>query len=126
MTTILLVDDDPLQSQVRKSILERRFSSVKRAADVAEAFIRVEDPDFVSGLGLVIVALSRPGLGGPAFVMELTARLPWIPVLVLGRSGEVSSLYAGDNVRFVARVADPAELVALSRQMMEQQLARPA
>jgi CheY-like chemotaxis protein len=126
MTTIFLVDDDPLQGQVRKSILERRFASVERAADVAQAFIRVEDSCFADALGLVIVALSRPGLGGPAFVRELTTRLPWMPVLVLGRSGEVAGLYSGENVRFVPRVTDPEDLIALSRQMLEPQLARPA
>jgi CheY-like chemotaxis protein len=35
MATILLVDDDPLQASVRKSILERRFSDVRRVGDAA-------------------------------------------------------------------------------------------
>lgn len=42
MATILLVDDDPLQAYVRRSILERRSMDVERAADAVAAFILVE------------------------------------------------------------------------------------
>jgi len=42
MTTVLFVDDDPLQAHVRRSVLGRHFSHVERAADAAEAFILVE------------------------------------------------------------------------------------
>ena len=103
MTTILLVDDDPLQAHVRMTILGRQFPHVKRAADAAEAFILVEDPQFSERLGLVIVGLNRPGLGSPAFVAELTSRLPSLPILVLGRGRDEAAFYVGENVRFLAR-----------------------
>jgi len=124
MTTVLLVDDEPMQAYVRKSILERRFSDVERAADAAEAFILVEEPLFAEKLGLVVVGLNRPGMGGPAFVAELTARLPWVPVLVLGRGGEDSGLYAGHNVRFLPRAVPAEEILSICRQMIEQSSAR--
>src|SRR5437764_46141 len=76
MRTVLLVDEDQLQAHVRKSILGRQFTAIHRAADAAEAFILVEDPAFSRGLALVVVGLNRPGLGSPAFVAELTSRLP--------------------------------------------------
>jgi CheY-like chemotaxis protein len=126
MTTILLVDDDPLQAHVRRSILGRHFPHVKRAADAVEAFILIEDPRFTERLGLVVVGLNRPGLGSPAFVAELTLRLPSIPVLVLGRSREDAALYDGENVRFLPRTASPEQVVTLSRQMMGQSTARVA
>ena len=44
--TILLVDDDPLQAFVRKSILEKRFSDVLRVTGAAEALCLVEQPHF--------------------------------------------------------------------------------
>jgi CheY-like chemotaxis protein len=125
MTTVLLVDDDPLQAYVRKSILERRFADVERTTDVAEAFILVEEPLFAEKLGLVVVGLNRPGMGGPAFVAELTARLPWVPVLVFGRGGEDASLYAGHNVRFLPRAVAAEEVLNICRQMIEQASARP-
>jgi len=126
MTTILLVDDDPLQAHVRRSMLGRHFAAIQRAADAAEAFILVEDPRFAERLGLVIVGLNRPGLGSPAFVAELTARLPSVPVLVLGRSREEAAFYDGENVHFLPRTAPPEQVVALSRQLMGQSAARVA
>jgi CheY-like chemotaxis protein len=126
MTTILLVDDDPLQAHVRRSVLGRHFPHIQRAADAAEAFILVEDAAFTQRLGLVVVGLNRPGLGSPAFVAELTSRLPSVPVLVLGRSREEAAYYEGENVRFLPRTAPPEQVIALSRQMMGQSTARVA
>ena len=124
MTTILLVDDDPLQAYVRRSILERHFHNVERAADAAEAFILVEEPLFAEKLGLVVVGLNRPGIGSPAFVAELTSRLPSVPVLVLGRAREEAALYNGQNVRFLPRTVPSNEILSVSRQMMEHCAAR--
>jgi DNA-binding NtrC family response regulator len=120
MTTVLLVDDDPLQAHMRRAILGRHFRDIRRAADAAEAFILVEDPGFVQRLGLVVVGLNRPGLGSPAFVEELTSRLPSVPVLVLGRQREEAAFYEGPNVRFLPRTAPPEQFIAISRKMMEQ------
>lgn len=126
MTTVLLVDDDPLQARVRKTILGRHFSEIQRATDAAEAFILVEDPPFARRLGLVVVGLNRPGLGSTAFVAELTSRLPSVPVLVLGRVREEAASYEGTNVRFLPRTAPPEQLVAVSRNLIEQHSARVA
>jgi CheY-like chemotaxis protein len=126
MTKVLLVDDDPLQAHVRRSILGRHFPDVTRVADAAEAFILVEDPLFADKLGLVVVGLNRPGLGSPAFVAELTSRLPSVPVLVLGRGREESAFYQGSNVRFLPRTATTDQMIALSRQMLQQDSARVA
>ena len=126
MTTVLLVDDDPLQAHVRKSMLGRHFPEVERAADAAEAFILVEDQSFAEKLGLVIVALNRPGLGSPAFVAELTERLPFVPVLVLGRGREEAAFYEGPTVRVLPRTASPEQIVAVSRKMLHPERARVA
>jgi CheY-like chemotaxis protein len=126
MTTVLLVDDDPLQAYVRRSILERSFRAVERASDPAEAFILVEEPDFAERLGLVVVGLNRPGLGSPAFVAELTSRLPAVPVLVLGCDREDAALYPGENVRFLLRTVPTEQLLSVSRQMMDQYTPRVA
>ena len=126
MTTVLLVDDDPLQARVRKNTLGSCFRDVRRVSDAAEAFILVEDAQFARGLGLVVVGLSRPGLGSAAFVAELTSRLPAVPVLVLGRGREEADFYDGVNVRLLARNAPPEQLVAACRQMLAQCSARVA
>jgi len=103
MSTILLVDDDPLQASLRKSLLERRFPLVERVNDAAEAFCLTEQPQFASQLGLVICGLHMPGIGGPAFVAELHERLPQVPVLVLGSASEAATDYRGARVRFLPR-----------------------
>jgi CheY-like chemotaxis protein len=118
MTTVLLVDDDPLQAHVRRSVLGRHFSHVERAADAAEAFILVEDPRFAAQLRLVVVGLNRPGLSSPVFVAELTSRLPSVPVLVLGRGREEAMYFDGPNVRFLPRSAPSEQILAVSRQLV--------
>jgi DNA-binding response OmpR family regulator len=126
VTPILLVDDDPLQAYLRRAILERRLAGVERASDAAQAFILVQQPLFAAKLGLVIVGLHLPGVGGPAFVAELISRLPSVPVLVLGSYGELAADYAGLNVRFMPRPVATDEMLAVCRQMLNQQLAGAA
>lgn len=126
ITTVLLVEDDPLQAHVRRSILGRHFRQIERATDAAEAFILVEDRLFSERLGLVVVGLDRPGMGSPAFVAELTSRLPSVPVLVLGRNREDAGFYHGPNVRFLPRAVSAEQFLAVSRQMIEQYSARVA
>ncbi len=94
--------------------------------DPVEAFILVEEPDFAEKLGLVVVGLNRPGLGSPAFVAELTSRLPAVPVLVLGCNREDAALYPGENVRFLLRTVPTEQMLAVSRQMMDQYTPRVA
>lgn len=118
MSTILLVDHDPLQAFLRKSILERRFSDVRRVGDAAEAFCLVEQPQFAGHLGLVVSGSHRPGIGGPAFVAELHARMPLLPVLVLGSDSEVEGDYAGDCVHFLPRPFASDEMLALADRML--------
>jgi CheY-like chemotaxis protein len=119
MTTVLLVDDDPLQAHVRRTILGRAFLPIERAADAAEAFILVEDPEFTRRLSLVVVGLGRPGMGSRAFVAELTSRVPSVPILVLGPAGEEVLYSEAPHVRFLPRTASSEQLLGVSREMVE-------
>ena len=120
MTTILLVDDDPLQAFLRKSILERRFRDVERVGDAAEALCLVEQPEFAGQLGLVISGLNMPGIGigGPAFVAELHERLPRVPVLVLSSGREMASDYKGGWVRFLHRPFAEDEILSAADELL--------
>jgi DNA-binding NtrC family response regulator len=120
MTTILLVDDDPLQAFLRKSILERRFSDVERVGDAAEALCLVEQPQFAGRLGLVISGLNMPGISGPAFVAELHERLPRVPVLVLSSGREMAADYKGGWVRFLPRPFASDEILAAADELLAQ------
>jgi DNA-binding NtrC family response regulator len=125
MSTILLVDNDPLQGFLCKSILERRFRDVQRVRDAAEALCLVEQPKFAGNLGLVISSLNMPGIGGPAFVTELHERLPKVPVLVLGGGSESARDFPARDfpkgwVRFLARPCVGEQILAAASEMLEQ------
>jgi CheY-like chemotaxis protein len=115
-----LVENDPLQAFLRKSILERRFSDVQRVTDAAEALCLVEQPQFAGNLGLVISGLNMPGIGGPAFVAELRIRMPWLPILVLGSDSEAATDYAGDQVHFLPRPFAGEEMLHIAGQLLAQ------
>jgi DNA-binding NtrC family response regulator len=120
MATILLVENDPLQAILRKSILERKFHAVERVCDAAEALCLVEQPQFAGQLGLVISGLSVPGIGGPAFVAELHERLPKVPVLVLGGGGGASTDYHGAWVRFLPQPCLDRDMLTAAGELLGQ------
>jgi len=118
MTTILLVEDDAFQASVRMSVLQKRFPDVQRVADAAEALCLIEQRRFSDDLGLVIADNHLPGLSGPEFVAELHARIPGLPVLVLGNSQADEESYEGQDIRFLAKPVPADEMVAAARQML--------
>ncbi|MGA8043048.1 MAG: response regulator [Terracidiphilus sp.] len=118
MPTILLVDDDPLQAFARKSLLGKRFKDVQRAADAAEALCLLEQPQFAATLGLVISGLRMPGISGPAFVAELHARQPKVPVIVLGNLGDAAADYEEEGVCFLPRTAPSETVLSVASELM--------
>lgn len=125
MAKVLLVENDPLQAFLRKSILERQFHDVERVGDAAEALCLVEQPHYAGKLGLVISGRHRPGIGGPAFVTELHERLPGLPVLVLDSGGESPDDYdSNEDVRFLSRPFEMDEMLAAANQLLTQNLRR--
>jgi DNA-binding NtrC family response regulator len=118
MTTILLVDDDPLQAHLVMSLLGRQSVAVRRVNDAGEALCLIEEPDFAGKLGLVISGHHTTGIGGPAFVAEVRSRMPAVPVLVLGMNGEVPANYADDHVVFLPRHLVWEQMAGLTSRML--------
>ncbi len=118
MTTVLLVDDDPMQAIARKAVLERRFEHVVRASDAAEALGLMEKPQFADSVDLVITGLKMPGLSGPAFAQELHSRVPKLPILVLDNSGESHSTAPGEAVRFLHKPFRAEDILVAATQML--------
>jgi DNA-binding NtrC family response regulator len=111
MTTILLVDDDPLQGSVRKSILEKKFPNVRRVVDAAEALCLVEENPAEVDLGVVVSGHQMPGIGASEFVSELHIRRPSLPVLVLGEAGDDPSDYQGDRIYYLPMPVTPEDML---------------
>lgn len=118
MPKILLVDDDPLQAFARKSLLGKRFKDVERAADAAEALCLLEQPQFAAAVGLVISGLHMPGMSGPAFVAELHARQPKVPVIVLGNSQDAADDYASEGVCFLPQTAPSEQVLSVASKLL--------
>ena len=120
MPKVLLVDDDPLHSFVRMSVLEQRFPNVQRVADAAEAFCLVEQSGFADDLGLVISGHHRPGISGPAFVAELRLRMPFLPILVLINGNETRGDYPTEPLHFLRKPVSNEEILSLVSVIMAQ------
>ena len=118
--TILLVDNDPLQANLYKSILERRFQDVQRVGDAGEALCLVEQPQFAHNLALVISNTDMPGIGGPAFVAELHERLPKVHVLMLGQGSDAPGGIAGGWVRFLPKPFATEQILAAAGELLAQ------
>lgn len=118
MATILIVDDDPLQASLLMSLLGRQFGNVCRVNDASEALCLIEQPEFASKLSLVITGHRMTGIGGPAFVAELHARKPDLPVLVLSANGTGPSDYNGERVIFLPRPVARDRMLAVTSQIL--------
>jgi len=118
MTTILIVDDDPLQASLLMSLLGRQFGDVRRVNDAAEALCLIEQPEFATDLSLVITGHHMTGIGGPAFVAELRTRKPDLPVLVLSGNGAAPSDYKDEQVIFLPRPFRGDKMLAVTSQIL--------
>jgi DNA-binding NtrC family response regulator len=118
MTSILLVDDDPLQASLILSVLEQRFGYVGRVSDAAEALCLIEQREFTDNLRLVISGHHLPGMGGPVFVKELRSREPDLPILVLGAIGETAADYTAEHVCFLAKPFAATRMLNLASWML--------
>jgi CheY-like chemotaxis protein len=118
MTTILLVEDDPLEAHTIMPLLEREFDEVRRATDAAEALYDIEHSDFASRLGLVVSGQHLKGIRKTEFVAELHERMPELPVLVLGTQDESAGDYVGDNVAFLPRALAARQIVEFANKLL--------
>ena len=100
------------------SLLGQRFGDVRRVTDAAEALCLIEQPELACKLGLVISGHHKPGIGGPAFVNELRSRMPDLPVLVLGTTGETPADYAETHAIWLAKPFTSEKMLTLTLQML--------
>jgi|SRR5665213_456885 len=119
MTTILLVDEDPLHASVRKAILERKYAEVQRVSDAAEALALVEQPKSAENLGLVVSGNQHSGIGLVGFISELHVRKPDLPILVIGEKPLDHSELSGYPVEFLKRPVTADDLLSAVARMLK-------
>ncbi len=118
MATILLVDDDPLHASVRKAILERQYSDVRRVGDAAEALCLVEQPQFAQNLRLIVTSDQHSGIGLNGFISELHLRMPNLPILVIGDDHSKQGEFSSFPVQFVQRPITAERLLDAVKQKL--------
>jgi CheY-like chemotaxis protein len=123
---ILLVDDNPVQAATRGAILALHGRAIAIAENAYHALEMLEDPEFLSSIGLVITDHLMPDLNGPAFVDLLRRRLPSIPVLVLSGLPDAEDEYAGLDVVFRAKPILPEHLLSLVDSFLDRPMRRTA
>ncbi len=112
MAHILLVDDDPVQVQVREAILhDAGFAvSIATSAEAGLALLRSEQPRKIDA---VITDHILPGASGAEFVRSMRDIEPKLPVVVLTGMLTAEDEYGGSDVAFRAKPLAPADLIAI-------------
>ncbi len=116
--TVLLVDDNAVQREIRREILVRAGAAVAVAAGGREAMGMLENPGLRASLALLVTDHIMPGMGGPELASRVRAILPDLPVLVLSGLPGAEEEYAATPVFFRLKPCPPAELIRLAKHLL--------
>ena len=112
---ILLVDDDPVQVQVREAILHDAGFRVSIATS-AEAALALLNSDHQScKIDAVITDHVLPGASGAEFVRTMRRLAPAMPIVVLTGMLTAEPEYRGTDIVFCAKPVYPAQLIETLR-----------
>ena len=109
---VLLIDDNAVQAATRQTILRRAGYFVIAAMNPRRALDQFQNERFPEPIGLVITDHVMPEMNGSAFVRELRATHPTLPVLVISGLEEAEEEYAGLNVLFRLKPLLPDKLLS--------------
>jgi CheY-like chemotaxis protein len=123
---ILLVDDNHVQSATRRAILESAGREVSIAAQGQRALEILSDPETSKEISLIISDHLMPVMGGPEFVTELRRRGFTLPVIVLSGFPDAEPVYEGLDVVFRLKPMDPAGLIRLVNDLLDDCMRRSA
>lgn len=124
--TVLLVDDNPVQSATRRAILASAGNTVSVAANANQALKLLDDPAFGESIRLVITDHLMPGMNGPQFIGKLRERFPTLAVLVLSGLPDAEIEYSGLNIFYRPKPIAPEELIRLTELLCQDALRRTA
>ena len=117
-STVLLVDDNPIQAATRQTILKRAGYSVQAALNPIRALELIQKNDFALDVGAVITDHIMPGMNGAEFVRELRKLRPSLPVIVISGLEEAEQEYTGLNVTFRMKPLLPDHLLETVKQLV--------
>jgi CheY-like chemotaxis protein len=126
VSTVLLVDDNPVQAATRQAILSHSGNRVFIATSAGHALALLEDLELARTVRLVITDHLMPKMNGPQFVVKVRQRFPTLPILVLSGLADAEIEYAGMNVLYRQKPIAPEELIQLTQLLCEDTLGRIA
>jgi CheY-like chemotaxis protein len=109
MLQVLLIDDNPMQLQVRQAVLQEAGMSVSTAETAEAALDQLRQP--THRFQVIVTDHMLPGENGAAFVRQLRAINSAIPVLAISGMPGVQEEYAELNVCFLPKPVAPEELI---------------
>ena len=118
MASILLVDDDRVQSLTRKAILQQTGHEIVVADGAISALQMLREGVLAHGMHLIVTDHLMPKMNGPEFVTEIRRLDATIPILVLSGLPSAESDYEGLSVVFRVKPFPPPELIALARDLI--------
>ena len=117
--TVLIVDDNPVQTAVRQAILRRAGYFVLAALNPVRALEMVDDKRLPAQISAVITDHVMPDMNGSKFVRELRKARPHLPVFVVSGLEEAEDEYAGLNAHFLLKPLPPDLLLSSLRNLLE-------
>jgi CheY-like chemotaxis protein len=124
--SILLVDDNRIQSATRRAILEGAGRDVLIAHQGQQALEFLNEPETTNPFGLIITDHLMPVMSGTEFVTEVRRRGFTLPVIVLSGLPEAESAYEGLDVIFRLKPCDPGSLILLIDELLDEGMRRSA
>lgn len=98
--TLLIVDDEPLITELFDQFMTKRGFHVVTASSAAEALEIVDSPDVA--IDLVITDMTMPQMDGLTLARELSHRAPALPVMLA--TGHAASMETAEGLTNVVAV----------------------
>jgi DNA-binding NtrC family response regulator len=122
---ILLLDDDAVQGETRKAILDRAGHHTILLSHGRDALNFLQSPQGYS-VRMVVTDHLMPGMNGPEFVRALRKCGYGIPVLVLSGYPDAEGEYKSLDVAYRVKPFPPDQLIAFVQYLIDSSNRRTA
>jgi len=113
LSEVLLIDDSPLQLNVREAVLRKAGFQVSVATSAEDALAALGS--LGDRLGVIVTDHLMPDCSGSKLVQRIRLDNDWVPVIVLSGLAEAVTEYEGLDVTFRTKPIPPQELIELVR-----------